>query len=523
MKIHGTGFSDGRSRGKAFIIRRGEAATLEGGKYDVIAEYKLFEDASKSVAADLHALSLGRAPGQDPSIDDQVFAAQEEIALDPELADSVRRYLAMGSYSAASAVNWACNDFCVQLGSLDDPYLKERAADVKDVCGLIVSKITGGDKSVTMDSIKEPVIVFASELLPSDFAGVDYSKILGFVTCKGGPTAHTSIIARSKRIPAIGGITEEELKSVNAGDEVLMEARTGDILVRPSDEEVEAFTGKIAAMVASIHKAALSPLASERDGNHEKGTIPARYLDNFANASSVEDVKARIAEGAGGIGLFRTEFLFLRSAGFPSEDAQCQTYNEAAEACKGKPLTIRTLDIGGDKQLPYYRIPSEQNPFLGMRGIRLSLGPMKDCFKTQVRAILRAYVNHRNIKMMYPMVTSPDEVVAADRILRECALELVSEGYTMPGPIDVGCMIETPAAVMRADELAAIVEFFSIGTNDLTQFLMAADRNNPAVSYIYNGDTTALQNALDLVYAAAERHGIPCRICGEVRPLVKEG
>ena len=520
MKIQGIGVSDGRARGKAFVMRRGEQAAAANAPLNADAEYSRFKSAVTAVVAELHAFSLGRAPGQDPAIDDQIFAALEEIAHDPELDESVSRYIYSIGYPASEAISWACNDFCVQLGSLDDPYLKERVTDVKDVCGRIRGKITG-ERGTSMSSMKEPGIVFATELLPSDFAGVDYSKVLGFVTCKGGSSSHTSIIARSKHIPAVSGISEENLNSVSDGDEILVDAKNGDVIVRPTDEEVEEFTKSITSTVASVHKAALSALSSESNSDSAAGKVPERYIDKFVNASSVEDVKKAIAAGAAGIGLFRTEFLFLRSAGFPSEDTQFQIYNAAAEACGDRPLIIRTLDIGGDKHLPYFRLPSESNPFLGMRGIRLSLGPMKECFRIQIRAILRAYVNHRNIKMMYPMVVSPDEVVEADRVLRQCAIELSSEGYSMPGPIDVGCMIETPAAVLRADELASKVEFFSIGTNDLMQFIMAADRNNPNVGYIYSGDTTALKNAIDLVYAAAERHGIPCRICGEVKPLVK--
>ena len=521
MKIQGIGVSAGRARGKAYVMRRGEQTEADKAPLSADAEYSLFKSAVTAVVAELHAFSLGQAPGQDPAIDDQIFAALEEIAHDSELDESVRRYIYSIGYPASEAISWACNDFCIQLGSLDDPYLKERATDIKDVCGRIRGKITG-EKGISMSSLKEQCIVFATELMPSDFAGVDYSKVMGFVICKGGSSSHTSIIARSKHIPAVSGISEDDLNSVVDGDEVLIDANNGEVMIRPTNEEIEAFTGRIASAVASIHKAALSSLSSENKTDSTSRRVPDLYRDKFVNASSVEDVKDAIAAGAAGIGLFRTEFLFLRSAGFPSEDTQFQIYNAAAEACGEKPLVIRTLDIGGDKHLPYFRLPAESNPFLGMRGIRLSLGPMKECFRIQIRAILRAYVNHKNIKMMYPMVVSPDEVVTADRVLRQCAMELVSEGYAMPGPIDVGCMVETPAAVLRADELASVVEFFSIGTNDLTQFIMAADRDNPAVSYIYNGDTTALKNALDIVYAAAKRHNIPCRICGEVKPLVQE-
>lgn len=503
MRVCGCkGVSKGRAEGPVFIARR---SCMPSGNGDVAsnsescdpqAEKRTFEEAAKAVADELHGLSV--KSGIDVT-SAGLFSAHEEMARDPALHDSVCAYIDGKRLRAEEAVSGACADFCARLEALDDPYMSGRSADVTDVCNRIRERITGRGAGV-FGALKEPSIVMAKEFFPSDFAKMDFSFVRGLVSCRGGYTSHASIMARSRHIPAAVGLSPEDLDKISNGDTVFLDGGSGEVAICPDETA----------------KAALEAVPSHAVGDENSG-----YDDGFVNAGSVEDVERAISEGAEGIGLFRTEFIFLHSeGGFPSEDNQVSVYSRAAKACCGKPLVIRTLDIGGDKQLPYFKLPAEPNPFLGMRGIRLSLGSMSDCFKTQVRAIIRAYSSFPNIAVMFPMIVSTKEFEAAKATLSGCVEDLSGEGleFVSKEPISTGCMIETPAAVLLADELASEADFFSVGTNDLTQYLQAADRGNPEMDGIYSSGTEALKRALDMIFKAASDHGIRCRICGEIKP-----
>ena len=476
MIIKSVASTSGYGSGKAFWLYRGNSAGTHVMSID---------EAFEAERERLKALS----------VDNDIFAAHLEILDDPMLSDAIEEHLA-GGENPLEAVASACDDIVSMFSSIDDEYLRARVDDVKDVCRNLESRLAG-NSSGSLD-IPEGSVVVADEIFPSDTSRMDLSKVSAFVTRKGSVTSHVCIIATSRGIPVALGV---DVDRIDEGDYLIVDGDAGEVAVNPSEEE-------------------MTKLAISREMNEVEAEIilePVEYqghiVNVYGNAGSVEDVARAMAAGADGIGLFRTEFVFMHSEEYPAEEDQFEIYRDAARLCGDKPLTIRTMDIGGDKQLPYLKMEPEDNPFLGVRGIRLCLAN-PDIFKIQLRAILRAG-SYGNIRILIPMVTTSAEIDRVRGIIEECKAELSAEGKEFDNAIPLGAMVETPASVFAGGSIAQKVDFFSIGTNDLTQFIMAADRGNSGVSMLYDHRDTAVRNALEVVVANAHKAGIKAGICGE--------
>ena len=423
-----------------------------------------------------------------------IFAAHLEMLDDPLLRESIENHISEGM-TDLKAVEASSDEIASMLSGSGDEYLAARADDVRDVCRGLADSLCGGPSDPFADLPDEAVIV-AEELFPSDTARMDFGKVRAFVTARGSVTSHVSIIARGRGIPAVLGADVSPIKD---GDLLLVDGDNSEVRINPSGEEVAGFRRRTG-------RRNFFPEETRR-------MLKEAGVRIYANAGSIEDVRAAIKCGVEGIGLFRTEFLFLEGASLPDEEEQYRIYREVVEACEGKPVTIRTMDIGGDKAVPGLDLPEEDNPFLGMRAIRISLA-RPDLFKAQVRAILRASA-HGKVRMMLPMVARVDELTAAKGIVADCMDELEASGTAFDKSVEVGIMVETPAAVFIADSLAAEADFFSIGTNDLTQYIMAVDRGNASVSYLYDPLDPAVRFAVRMVAEAARKAGIPVGVCGE--------
>ena len=439
-------------KGKIFVLSRGVSSTTSAGTPQAEeGRWRTAYDKVKAVLADEAGTN-------------EIFAAHLEILEDPMLAESVMEGIS-GGLSAERALADARDAICAMFSQIEDEYLRARADDVKDVCGR-VERALNGDSENPFKGLEEGTVIVAEELFPSDTSLMDFSKIAGFITAKGSITSHVCIIARSKGIPALVG---RDISSYHTGDEVDL-----DFLRRSaaSFRGLPAFSGKI----------------------HDRVKL-------YCNAGSVEEVRAAIEAGAEGIGLFRTEFLFMQNKDrLPSEDEQFEVYRAAALSCGGRPLTIRTLDIGGDKALPCLPVDKEDNPMLGLRGLRFCLAH-PEIFRTQTAALCRA-AEYGNIRVMFPMVDTLEELRQAKAMF--------------PPEISCGIMVETPSAVLCAEQLAPECDFFSIGTNDLTQYIMAADRGNSSVGYLYEPFSQAMRRALSLTVEAARESGTEVCVCGEV-------
>lgn len=504
MIIKGIAASDGIAISKVFKLEEIHLNVSSDTIKDTQAEItKLNEAIAKSVS-ELKTIRNKTALKLDEE-HAMIFDAHIQIAEDPEIARQVEDMINSSNSNAANAFKTVSDMFAQMFESMDNAYMKERAADVKDVSRRVIAHILGVELSdPTM--IDEEVIVVANDLTPSDTAQLDREFVQGFITNIGGRTSHSAIMARSLEIPAIVG-TKNIMELVHNGDIIILDGLDGEVILHPSDEEIEFYRNK--------HKKHLEEMAIwQQYLNKESITKDNKHVELAANIGSPDDVESVIKNGGEGVGLYRTEFLYMNNDNFPTEDEQFIAYKMVLESLKGKKVVIRTLDIGGDKHLDYLPMDEELNPFLGHRALRLCL-ERTDLFKTQLRALLRASV-YGDLHIMFPMVATLDELRSAKALLEECRVELKEATIKYSSTLKVGIMVEIPAVAILADRFAKEVDFFSIGTNDLIQYSFAADRMNQKVSYLYQPYNPSLLRLIKMVIDASHKEGIWTGMCGEM-------
>ena len=506
-QLKGIAVSDGIAVAKAYLLVEPDLSFEKKSIENVDQEVARLTDALGQSTVELQAIrdKAAKSLGEEEA---QVFDAHLMVLSDPELVGAVEGNIKDNNVNAESALKEVTDMFIGMFESMEDnPYMQERAADIKDVTKRVMSHLVGV-KLPDLSMINEEVIIVAEDLTPSDTAQLDRNFVQAFVTNIGGRTSHSAIMARSLEIPAVVG-TKEITEMVVEGDMLAIDGSEGDVIVNPTADQVADFEAKAKAF---------ADLKAEWDKlkNAQTVTADGKHFELAANIGTPKDLEGVNGHGGEAVGLYRTEFLYMDSQDFPTEDEQYEAYKAVLEGMNGKPVVVRTMDIGGDKELPYFDLPKEMNPFLGYRALRISLSEGGDAmFRTQLRALLRSSV-HGKLRIMFPMVALVTEFRAAKKLFDEEKANLLAEGVAVADDIQVGIMIEIPAAAMLADQFAKEVDFFSIGTNDLIQYTMAADRMNEQVSYLYQPYNPSILRLINNVIKAAHAEGKWAGMCGEM-------
>ena len=501
--LKGIAASSGITIAKAYKLETPQI-TIEKKDSNPQEEIEKFKNALAASRKDIETIKE-RATGKLSDEELEIFDAHLMVVDDPAMSDEVISMIENEKVNAEYALDVVSNNYISMFESLDDEYMRERAADIKDVTTRIKYHILGVDVA-DLSLIDQEVIVVAHDLTPSDTAQLDKKFTKGFATEIGGRTSHSAIMARSLEIPAVVGIASV-MSEVKHGDLLILDALKGQLIVNPDEKTIEQYQEKAEKYQKEV--AALKVLKDK-----ETITTDGHKVEIVGNIGTPDDVAGVIDNGGEGVGLYRTEFLYMNSTELPTEEQQFEAYKKVLVAMNGKPVVVRTLDIGGDKKLPYLPIDPEMNPFLGYRAIRLCLD-RKDIFRTQLRALLRASA-YGKLRIMFPMIATIDEVVSAKALLEEEKEKLVKEGVEVGQDLQVGMMVEIPAAAVLADEFAKYADFFSIGTNDLIQYSMAADRMSEKVSYLYQPLNPSILRLIKLTIDGAHSQGKWCGMCGEM-------
>ena len=502
-QIFGKGVSKGVAAGPISFYRRPSGEIPRRSVTDTAAELARFHDAcetAKKQLGVLHDKALAEA-GEDAAM---LFEAHQMMLDDLDFVESIEGLIENDRLNAEAAVSDTGAQFAEMFAAMDDSYMQARAADIRDISTRVVGILTGEGESGIVSDV--PCIVATDDLAPSETVQLDKSLILGFITAGGSANSHTAILARTMGIPAIIG-AGDALQAEMEGKYAIIDGQTGETVIEPDDAERERLLKKQAK------EKALKELLDQLKGKPNE-TRDGRNVMVYCNIGSPADIDAVLQNDGGGIGLFRSEFLYLQGSDYPTEDEQFEAYKTVAERMGGRRVIIRTLDIGADKQADYFHLDKEENPAMGLRAIRICL-TRPEVFRTQLRALYRASA-YGKIAIMFPMITSVWEVQEIKRICRNIRAELAEEGVPMADKVELGIMIETPAAVMMSAELACEVDFFSVGTNDLTQYTLAVDRQGVGLDRFFDAHHPAVLRMLRMTAENAHRAGIWIGICGEL-------
>ena len=503
-KYTGKGVYGAIAIGSISVLKKNDAAVTRIHVEDTAAEKARVEKAKQAAAEQLQAIH-DKALKEVGETNAQIFEIHIMMLEDEDYNESIANIIDTQQVNAEYAVAVTSDNFAEMFAAMDDAYMQARSADVRDISNRIIANLTG-----TADSSAESsgsMIVCADDLAPSETVALDKDKVLAFVTAHGSSNSHTAILARNMNIPAVIGMGDEFLSEISSGTPAIVDGYTGTVIIDPDEATIAEYTAK---RTADEEKKRLLQKLKGKDNV----TVDGHRINIYANISGIDNIGAVLLNDAGGIGLFRSEFLYLENSDYPTEEQQFHAYKRVLESMAGKKVIIRTLDIGADKQVDYFGLKKEDNPALGYRAIRICL-TRPEIFKTQLRALYRASV-FGNLGIMFPMITSVREVERIKAICEEVKTELRTDGIEFSDRIELGIMIETPAAALISDKLAPMVDFFSVGTNDLTQYTLACDRQNPDIEEFIDTHHEAILRLIEMSAENAHKHGAWIGICGEL-------
>lgn len=502
--LKGKGVYGAIALGRITVFKRKEASVKRVRIDDINAEKARLEAAKEKAVSQLQKI-YDKALREIGEANAQIFEIHMMMMEDEDYNDSISGIIETQSVNAEYAVAVTADNFAEMFASMDDAYMQARSADVRDISNRIISCLSEADGENEVSD--EKVIICADDLAPSETVQLDKDRVLAFVTAFGSSNSHTAILARNMNIPAVISVGEELLKTVKNGELAAVDGYTGEIFIDPDENTKTRLENK------RTEDEDKKRLLQELKGK-ENITLDGKKIDIFANIGSTDNIGAVLANDAGGIGLFRSEFLYLESSDYPTEEQQFAAYKKVLESMAGKKVIIRTLDIGADKQADYFDLPEEENPALGYRAIRICL-TRPEIFKTQLRALYRASA-YGDLGIMFPMITSVPELERIIELCREVREQLTAEGIEISDRVELGIMIETPAAAIISDKLAPMADFFSVGTNDLTQYTLACDRQNAAVEQFVDPHHEAILRLIEMSAKNAHEHGAWIGICGEL-------